>query len=106
MTRPSLIEECYSLSTSALKRSIASCTEPNSGLITDQVTLLNGKNELIVSYWLEMENGEPIVTLAAPNREPQKISLLTLGTPFAGTRYYFECPECFRRGERRHRAVL
>ncbi len=97
MTRPSLIEECYQLSTSALKRSIARCRNASGAVITDQISLLNGKNELIVNYWLEMEGGEPIVTLAALNREPQKISLLTLGTPFAGTRYYFECPECLRR---------
>ena len=97
MTRSSLIEECYQLSTSALKRSIARCGNASGAVIDDQLTLLNGKNELIVNYWLELEGGEPIVTLGAPNREPQKISLLTLGTPFAGTRYYFECPDCLRR---------
>lgn len=99
MRRP-LIEECYKLSTFVLKRSLDGRGGVRGPVISDQITLSDGKKELFVNYWLEQEEEESYLTLSLAGREPQRVRLTTFLPPFGGERLYFECPECGRRCEK------
>ncbi|MFA6475792.1 MAG: hypothetical protein WCV68_00075 [Candidatus Paceibacterota bacterium] len=94
MERP-LVEESYHLSTSALKHSLARCGSSNGAIIDDQLILTTEHKQLTVNYWLENEARSLAINLCVPGNEPQRVELIPFELSF-GTRYFFECPICFR----------
>lgn len=96
MNKP-VIEGCYQLPISALKRLLEPLVGSKEGLTkAKHFTLKCGQNQT-ADYWVEKEENEVFLMIVCGDNEPQRISLTTSYPPFGGTRYYFECPDCVRR---------
>lgn len=86
-----LIEECWILSVSAIKRDLRKIRD--NGNVEGQITLRNGKEQMQFSYWSEYRDNESYIAVAIPNAVPIEIKLHATQLTF-GISSFLECPQC------------
>lgn len=83
-----LVEECQSVSVSDFKGALDRIKRQEGDFDGELV-----KNKRVVSYWIENNGRETLLTFSVEGSEPQTVVLIESGLTF-GLRTYFACPDC------------